>query len=346
MYYITSKHTFFDYLNSNEFVIGKGSIQEITTDRNYFEDMLEICYFCITKREYSEITDFIEKRGISNKVLEVALKNNFITSECIDFQDKYSRNSLYFSMLGYNSEELNKNIFSSHVLVIGAGGIGNITSYFLNSIGIKKITIIDDDIIEESNLNRQFLFRENDIDEYKVDVIKREIQKINSNCEIMVIKEKVNKNNICSVKDVDLVICSADDEYCVDLVNEYCCSQKIPLINVGYLNDISIIGPFYIPKLDDSCCLCCDKSIYLDNNIVDYRVDAIKNNNKAPSTVVNNFFAGAMLSSELIKLFAKDYDSIQSVNAVIGIYNKNFKLEKIELVKNKHCSFCGDHSDA
>lgn len=341
MKYVTSRHTFFDYLNENEFVIGVGSDQQITEDKDYFEKVLNLCYFCLTPRHIDEIASYMNDLKIEQRYLDELLSRMFITNEEVDFHDRYSRNHLYYNCLGYNFSNVQEKISNSHVLIIGGGGIGNICSYLLNTIGVKKLSIIDDDIVEISNLNRQFLFRESDINKYKVEILKRELIRIRHDSIINTFPEKLSNDILMQIHDIDLVICSADDEYCIDLINEFCCSKGIPLINVGYLNDISVIGPFYIPKISDSACLCCDKSIYLEHSIKDHRVISIKSRMKAPSTVVNNFFAGAMLGSELIKFFADDYQSMQSINAVIGIHNKSFKYEEIRITKNQSCHFCG-----
>ncbi|ARU64042.1 thiamine biosynthesis protein ThiF [Histophilus somni] len=345
MKYITSKHVFFDYLNENEFVIGIGSNQEITNNKDYFNNCLNLCYFCINPKSISEILSFIKDNNIDILYFDKMKKMKFITKEIIDFNDRYSRNHLYYNALGYKIYDIQNKISKSHILIVGAGGIGNICSYLLGTIGIKKLSIIDDDIVEESNLNRQFLFREKDINKNKVETIKRELLSIRKDIIIDIFPEKLNKSILDKISQIDLVICSADDEYCIDMINEFCCFNKIPLINVGYLNDISVIGPFYIPKLEYSCCLCCDKSIYLENDVIDEKVKKIKSVTKAPSTIINNFFAGAMLGSELIKFFARDYKSMQSINSVIGIHNKNFKYEEIKLAKNYNCKYCGVNNE-
>ncbi|STY90632.1 Uncharacterised protein [Moraxella bovis] len=165
------------------------------------------------------------------------------------------------------------------------------------------------------------------------------MENINKNLIINIISHKISQEILESIENIDLIISSADDDYCLSLMNEYCCHKKIPMVGVGYINDISTIGPFYIPEL--TSCLYCNKDIYLERTNYDEKVIRINDAYKAPSTIVNNFFAGAMISSEIIKFFAKDYDGMISINNIIGIHNKTFLLEKIKIEKSPNCIYCG-----
>ena len=72
-----------------------------------------------------------------------------------------------------------KKISSSKVFIVGAGGLGCPVADLLCRAGIGEIGIIDHDKISLSNLNRQTLFNTNDINKYKVDVLKKKLKKIN-----------------------------------------------------------------------------------------------------------------------------------------------------------------------
>lgn len=336
MYY-TSRHLRFGQLDKETFVISSGSKQELTSDVNFFNGLIDLCEFCLDGKSMEQILSYMSVNNISDKCLSYLSENLYLTDNPIDFETRYSRNFLYYQNLGYDYISLNSKISNSHIVCIGTGGIGNIVSYLSSSIGIKKITLIDDDIIELSNLNRQFLFRESDVGERKVDIVERELKKINKHIEICKIPEKINQSILSGILDATLLICSADDEYCLSLINKHCCNEGIPLLGVGYINDISVIGPFYIPNV--SSCLFCKSEIYLKDN-KNKKVDKINSNYKAPSMLVNNFFAGAMMTSEIIKFFAGDYENMLSLNHLVGVHNKDFRLERIEIEKNKHCTHC------
>ena len=108
------------------------------------------------------------------------------------------------------------------------------------------------------------------------------IKKIDSNL------EKINLQS----QDISLIILSADSENSLNIISKLAASKKIPLISVGYLADISCIGPFYLPGIS-SCPMC--NNIYADaNDEIDPRLQSINTHYKAPSAPMNNFLAAIM----------------------------------------------------
>jgi len=93
-------------------------------------------------------------------------------------------------------EENYKKIKNTSILIIGLGGVGSYTVESLIRMGIENITIIDNDKIDITNLNRQLMTNHNNIGEYKVDVIEERIKSINPNCHITKINEFITKDNI------------------------------------------------------------------------------------------------------------------------------------------------------
>ena len=88
------------------------------------------------------------------------------------YLDRYSR-QIVLKNIGITGQ--NK-ISSSKVFIVGAGGLGCPVSDLLCRAGIGEIGIIDHDKVSVSNLNRQTLFNTNDINKYKVDVLKKKIK--------------------------------------------------------------------------------------------------------------------------------------------------------------------------
>ena len=80
------------------------------------------------------------------------------------------------------NDDYNK-IKNSNILILGIGGVGGYSLETLARIGIENLTIIDNDIIEESNLNRQIISLHSNIGKYKVDVAKKRCIDINPNIE-------------------------------------------------------------------------------------------------------------------------------------------------------------------
>ena len=102
-------------------------------------------------------------------------------------------------------------IKSKKVLVIGVGGVGSYTVESLVRSGISNITIIDNDIIDITNLNRQLMTTQDNIGLSKVEVLEKRIKSINPDCIVNAINTFVDDSNIDSIiTDYDYVVDACD----------------------------------------------------------------------------------------------------------------------------------------
>jgi len=108
------------------------------------------------------------------------------------------------------SENIRLKLMKATVGIAGAGGLGSNAAISLARSGIGKLVIVDFDKVEESNLNRQYYFR-NQIGKVKVDALKENIKKINETIDIEIINQKLVKDSMYKpFKDVDVVIEALD----------------------------------------------------------------------------------------------------------------------------------------
>ena len=120
-------------------------------------------------------------------------------------KERYSRQILYF---GGKKQNTLKN---SHIIVIGAGGIGCPVLQYLASSGVGTITLFEDDFVELSNLSRQILFSENDIGQPKGKVAIDKISLLNPHITIRWIPHKFNINEHEAIfQSADLIIEGSD----------------------------------------------------------------------------------------------------------------------------------------
>ena len=132
------------------------------------------------------------------------------------------------------SEEKLKLLNSKNILVIGCGGVGQHVLTYLLTNGIKKSTIVDFDKIEISNLNRQILLSEEDVGKLKVDVVKRELLKRNSEAEITAVNLKIDETNISNfVRNFDVVVDAVDNWKTKLIIAKDAKENNVPLLHVG-----------------------------------------------------------------------------------------------------------------
>jgi adenylyltransferase/sulfurtransferase len=133
-----------------------------------------------------------------------------------------------------SQNELNVKLAQTHVAVVGCGGLGCGTLLSLALVGIGKITIIDDDRIEASNLQRQILFDLNVIGNYKCEVAKAELLKRNPTIEINIFKERLTSKNKQQLLQNASIIVDCTDNYASRLViDDFCAQHKIPMVYAG-----------------------------------------------------------------------------------------------------------------
>jgi adenylyltransferase/sulfurtransferase len=143
--------------------------------------------------------------------------------------ERYSRQIL-FPCIG---EENQRVLMNSSVVVVGCGALGTVSSSYLVRAGIGNIKIIDRDYIEESNLQRQILFDEDDIASNlpKAVAAQRKLRKINSNINIEGIVTDINYSNIEDLtKGADVIIDGTDNFETRFLINDFSIKNNIPWI--------------------------------------------------------------------------------------------------------------------
>lgn len=126
-----------------------------------------------------------------------------------------------------------KEIYNKKVLVIGLGGVGSYAVEALVRSGIQNITIVDNDTISLSNLNRQLMTYHNNIGKFKTDEIEKRILDINPNCKINKINKFITIDNINSLFNEDF-------DYIVDACDTI--SVKLELIRISKQKNIKLIS--------------------------------------------------------------------------------------------------------
>ena len=124
-----------------------------------------------------------------------------------------------------------KKIFSSKILVVGIGGLGCPAAESLVRAGIGTIGLVDDDIVNLSNIHRQSLFNSKDVKKSKVSVAAKKLKEINPLTKIRTYKSRLNKKNIENIiKNYEIIIDGSDNFKTKFLINDYCIKFKKKLI--------------------------------------------------------------------------------------------------------------------
>ncbi|KAF1722347.1 molybdopterin-synthase adenylyltransferase MoeB [Pseudoxanthomonas wuyuanensis] len=145
----------------------------------------------------------------------------------LDFHERYSRHLL----LPEIGPEGQRRLERSRVLMIGAGGLGSPSAYYLAAAGIGHLRIADDDVVERSNLQRQILHTEARIGMPKVDSAQAALSALNPRTQVEAVAERVTSGNIDRLLEgVDVVLDGADNFPVRYLLNDACIRHARPLV--------------------------------------------------------------------------------------------------------------------
>ena len=126
-----------------------------------------------------------------------------------------------------------KKLENSHVVVVGVGGVGGYAANLLVRAGVGKLTIVDFDKVDETNINRQIIANTKTIGRPKVDVAREMLLDINPKCNINTLSLKANQETF------DQIFAEKPD-YVIDAIDIV--SDKIDLICYCKENDIKIVS--------------------------------------------------------------------------------------------------------
>jgi len=146
-------------------------------------------------------------------------------------------------------EEGQLKLLDSRILLIGAGGLGSPASLYLAAAGVGHIGIIDADIVDESNLQRQIAHSLNTLGTPKVDSAKRAIEALNPDVEVTTYRERLTSENIDRILDDgwEIVVDGADNFPTRYLMNDASVWRNIPVVHGSiyrFEGQVTVFKPF------------------------------------------------------------------------------------------------------
>lgn len=139
--------------------------------------------------------------------------------------DRYARHIILEEVGGEGQKEL----LESSVLCVGAGGLGSPTIYYLAAAGVGRIGIVDDDVVESSNLQRQIIHSHDDVGRPKAVSAKESVEALNPDVTVDVHETRLNNRNVMDlIGEYDFVIDGSDNFETRFLVNDACTITGTP----------------------------------------------------------------------------------------------------------------------
>ena len=156
---------------------------------------------------------------------------------------RYSRHIL-LDDIGIEGQE---RIKRSHVLIIGAGGLGSACAPYLAAAGVGTMSIMDHDHVELTNLQRQIMHQSNAIGLAKVVSAKTMLEQLNPHIKVIPLQEKADLVSLQNaMSSVDVVVDCTDNFKTRHLINSLCVQLKKPLVSgaaIEFDGQVSVFNP-------------------------------------------------------------------------------------------------------
>jgi sulfur-carrier protein adenylyltransferase/sulfurtransferase len=246
-------------------------------------------------------------------------------------QDQISRYSRHLLLPEVGVEGQEK-LCNSKILCIGTGGLGSPVALYLAAAGVGKLGLIDFDVVDKSNLQRQIAHGESTVGKLKVDSAKEKIADLNSDVDVVVYNERLTSKNALEIfKDYDVIVDGTDNFPTRYLANDACVLLKKPYVYgciLKFDGQVSVFdsrtGPCYRclypepppPGLVPSCA---------EGGVLGVLCGVV----------------GTLQATEAVKLVLGKGDTL---NGRLMLYDAlGMKFREMKLRKDKNCTICSDH---
>ncbi|WP_076588617.1 molybdopterin-synthase adenylyltransferase MoeB [Vibrio ostreicida] len=218
----------------------------------------------------------------------------------------------------------------SAVLVIGAGGLGCASSQYLATAGVGTLTLVDDDVVELSNLQRQVLHGDADLGKKKVHSAADSLRQLNPHITVATIDQRLKDDALSQlIKTQTLVVDASDNLATRNQLNRLCFAMKTPLISGAAIRmegQVSVFG--YQDDLHP--CYQCFSGLFSDDAL-----SCVETGIMAPVIGI----IGAVQAMEAIKVIAQFGTTIQGKILMLDAMSLTWR--EMKLRKQPNCPVCG-----
>lgn len=238
--------------------------------------------------------------------------------------ERYNRNILIEQV----GEEGQKKLSRAKILVCGAGGLGSTVLANLASVGIGTIGhvgIVDNDVLELSNLNRQYIHKFGNLGKVKVESAKQWINEFNPEINVKTYQMKLDENNYEDiVKDYDFIIDCFDSFKSKFLLNKIAVKKGKTLIHGGvteFFGQVTVIVPGKTACLN---CILPEETGYVIKGVLSPAVTTI----------------ASIEAMEAVKVILNIGENLE--NKLLSYDGLKMQFKTINIAKNPNCSLCSN----
>src|SRR5579859_803436 len=224
-------------------------------------------------------------------------------------------------------------LLDSKVLLIGAGGLGSPTALYLAAAGVGTLGIIDADVVEESNLQRQILHNTQRLGEYKAESARQTIEALNPDVKVITYIERLDESNVARIiADYDIIIDGTDNFPTRYLLNDAALIQRKPVVHGSvfrFEGQLTVFKPYDGP---------CYRCLYPEPPPAALAPSCAE----AGVLGVLPGIIGLHQATETIKLLLGIGDPL--VGRLMTYDALSAEFQELKLYRDPHCPACGENA--
>ena len=243
---------------------------------------------------------------------------------------RYSRHIL-LDEIGIDGQE---RLLAAHALVIGAGGLGSPVALYLASAGIGKITLVDHDSVDLTNLQRQIVHTTARVGQSKVTSAKEMLAQINPDTEVIALCERADETRLTELVATASVVLDCTDNFATrHAINRACVAARVPLVSGAAIRMDGQVAVFD-PRSGQTPCYAC--LFPPDQQFEEVQCSTM--GVFAPLVGI----IGTMQAAEALKLVTGVGESL--AQRLLLMDSRAMEWTSISTTRNEECAVCGTAS--
>jgi molybdopterin/thiamine biosynthesis adenylyltransferase len=251
----------------------------------------------------------------------------------INFNDEQLLHYSRQIMLPHFGIEGQQQLQAAHVVIMGIGGLGSPAALYLGAAGVGRLTLIDFDDVDNSNLQRQNIHNLDTVGRSKVESARETLLKINAETDIHCIDKQLTLDELKEVIDGTSCVIDATDNFATRfLINRACVSQKVALVSAAAIQYEGQISVFDFSDNNSACYAC------LYDEAGEENTNCSDNGILAPVVGI----LGSMQALEAIKLICNIGETLKNRLLIFDALALQWRTMKLK--KNPDCPVCKSQS--
>lgn len=245
---------------------------------------------------------------------------------------RYSRH-IMLDEIGIEGQE---KFLASHVLIVGAGGLGSPVALYLGSAGAGHITIVDNDTVDATNLQRQIAHRLSSLGQFKAGSIRQAIADINPDVQVTVVTQRADDALLDTlVKQADIVVDCTDNFATRHAINRAAVRHQKPLVSGAAIRFDGQVAVYDTRRPSSPCYAC----VFPETQQLE----------EAQCATMGVFaplvgIIGSIQAAETLKVLCSTGETL--TGRMLMLDGRSMSWNEVRMPRDPHCAVCGQQAQA